>query len=296
VPRSKRVLGVLLSAAVLAIAAPAATVAHEGNNSQTVIHACVNTSGVLKIVAYNAGKCVPPDKPLHWGIVGPAGPAGAVGAAGPAGPAGADGEDGAAGPAGADGENGAVGPAGPAGPIGPAGPAGPAGADGAVGPAGPAGADGEDGAVGPAGPAGADGAVGPAGPAGADGEDGAVGPAGPAGADGAVGPAGPAGPAGAAGANGVAGVQIVNTAVSQSSSTNEDVLVAAVATCPAGKVVIGGGGKIDTSNSAINSDVVMFRSYPATATTWHASAVITGGFSNRTVTVTSYAICATAGS
>ena len=66
--------------------------------------------------------------------VGPAGPAGAVGAAGPAG---------------------AVGPAGPAGPAGAVGPAGPAGAKGEKGDpgvAGPKGDKGDPGAQGPAGP------------------------------------------------------------------------------------------------------------------------------------------------
>ena len=77
--------------------------------------------------------------------VGPAGPAGAVGAAGPAG---------------------AVGPAGPAGPAGAVGPAGPAGPAGAVGPAGPAGAKGEKGDPGVAGPKGDKGDPGAQGPAG----------------------------------------------------------------------------------------------------------------------------------
>ena len=80
----------------------------------------------------------------------------------------------------------------------------------------------------------------------------------------------------------------------RSTSTTEDTLVEAFATCPDGKVVIGGGAKIDTSNTAIRSQVVMFRSFPSTATVWTASAVILSGFSNQTVTVTSYAICANA--
>jgi hypothetical protein len=38
----------------------------------------------------------------------------------------------------------------------------------------------------------------------------------------------------------------------------------------------------------------MFRSYPASTTTWRASSVITSGFSGATATVTAYAICANA--
>jgi hypothetical protein len=89
----------------------------------------------------------------------------------------------------------------------------------------------------------------------------------------------------------VTGLEIVNASTTMSSSTNEDVLVDATATCPAGKVVIGGGGEIDTSTSNIRSQVVMFRSHPASTTTWRASSVILSGFSGESVTVTSYAIC-----
>ncbi len=73
------------------------------------------------------------------------------------------------------------------------------------------------------------GAPGPSGPAGPQG------PAGPAGATGAQGPAGPAGPAGT---NGISGYEVVRT-VGDDSTADDRVQVA---TCPAGKVVIGGGG------------------------------------------------------
>lgn len=115
------------------------------------------------------------------------------------------------------------------------GPQGPTGADGAVG---PQGATGADGAAGAQGPTGADGAVGPQG---ATGADGAVGPAGP------TGDVGPQGPTGAAG--GVTGLQFVYAAsytqipplTNQATST---------ASCPAGKVAIGGGYEVNPTSGA----------------------------------------------
>jgi hypothetical protein len=86
----------------------------------------------------------------------------------------------------------------------------------------------------------------------------------------------------------------VTQATTANSSTNEDVLVEATRTCPAGKVVVGGGGHINPSSTNLRSQVVMFRSFPSSTTEWTASAVILSGFSGRTVTVTAYAICATA--
>jgi hypothetical protein len=160
-----------------------------------------------------------------------------------------------------------------------------------MGPQGPAGPQGEQGEVGETGAAGATGATGATGPQGPAGPQGEQGEQGETGATGAQGPAGPTGPAGV---NGVSGLEIVNTAVARNSSTNEDVLVEATATCPGSKLVVGGGGKIDTSNTAIRSQVVMFRSFPSATNAWTASSVIISGFSGQTVTVTAYAICANA--
>ncbi len=75
-------------------------------------------------------------------VPGPAGPAGAAGAAGPAGPAGAKGSPGAAGPTGATGPTGAAGQKGSTGPTGLAGVAGVTGPTGAVGSTGATGPEG----------------------------------------------------------------------------------------------------------------------------------------------------------
>src|SRR5439155_21647348 len=85
---------------------------------------------------------------------------------------------------------------------------------------------------------------GPAGPQGDTGPAGAQGAAGPAGAQGAAGPAGPAGPqgdtgpAGTPGAPGISGWEyVMSTAVSLPTGGTKS----AVARCPAGKQVFGGG-------------------------------------------------------
>jgi hypothetical protein len=105
------------------------------------------------------------------------------------------------------------------------------------------------GARGPAGPAGAQGATGPAGPAGAQG---ATGPAGPAGAQGATGPAGPAGAAGAAGAQGPPGPVSLTYVASADTPLPAGTQQFAVATCPAGMVVTGGGAFTASTNTAVN--------------------------------------------
>lgn len=139
---------------------------------------------------------------------------------------------------------------------------------GPAGPTGPAGATGATGATGPAGPAGPAGATGPAGPAG---------PAGVAGPMGPQGPGGPAGPAGADGTNGISGYERVYAVVPADSSQ----VKSQVATCPAGKVALGGGVSV---SGAIN-DVVVFASKPDSDETstadrpnrWYASAQSTSG-------------------
>ena len=242
------------------------------------------------------------------GPAGPAGPAGAVGpagvpgATGPVGPAGPQGPAGPAGPAGAVGPVGPVGPAGAVGPVGPVGapgPAGPQGADGAIGPQGPVGPIGPAGAVGPVGPvgpAGPAGPVGPAGPTGAQGMVGATGAPGPQGPQGATGPQGPQGaqgPPGSQGLQGVAGVsgyQIV-TATANNTNLPNHALINQTVLCPAGTRVVGGGGQ-QTGVSGLTA--TLGSSYPDTNQSWFAEFRNMSGVSLGPITITVYAVCATA--
>jgi len=84
------------------------------------------------------------------------------------------------------------------------------------------------------------GATGPQGPQGTQGPKGDTGATGPQGAQGIQGPTGATGPQGPAGANGSSGYQIVTA-----SASSPSILGAfdGTATCPEGKVVVGGGGQ-----------------------------------------------------
>lgn len=97
-----------------------------------------------------------------------------------------------------------------------------------------------------AGKPGPEGDQGPAGPAGPAGADGAEGPMGPAGADGATGPAG---------ANGVSG-GVTMKAVADIKYLAPGETGTATSTCPAGKVVIGGGFKNGGQVHVINNQPI----------------------------------------
>jgi Collagen triple helix repeat (20 copies) len=206
------------------------------------------------------------------------------------------------------------------------GPTGPAGPQGATGPQGPAGSQGPTGTQGPQGLAGPKGDKGDPGagvhvtgsvateddlPENAEVGDayivtstghlwiwdgaafvdtglvqGPAGPKGETGPQGEVGPAGPEGPVGPAGADGgLAGYQIVTG--TQVSFTDEDFWVSASATCPQGKVAIGGGASYGVSEV----DVFIVQSYPSSSDesyTWNLTVANFEG-SN---TLTPYAVCA----
>ena len=69
-------------------------------------------------------------------------------------------------------------------------------------------------------------------------------------------------------------------------------LITASATCPAGKVLLGGGGSV-TTTAPQKERATLVASYPATADAWTAIGVV--GISalgvGRTMTVTAYGLC-----
>jgi collagen triple helix repeat protein len=132
------------------------------------------------------------------------------------------------------------------------------------------------GQTGPQGPAGPPGPVGPVGP------QGLQGPAGPQGERGPAGPMGPAGPPGPRGENGVSGYQVVVTSDS----------FQAMAVCPSGKVVIGGGGRTSDFGQALaGSHPAFFNTSGPEPNAWEATLSTT--IVSPPNTVTAWAICAT---
>jgi len=129
------------------------------------------------------------------------------------------------------------------------------------------------------------GAIGPQGAAGAQGAAGLQGAAGPQGAQGAAGPAGPTGPAGADG--GLVGYEIVTGA--PLAVLGSDFVVTVAVTCPAGKVVLGGGANVADPLE----EVSVASSRPTVSGSiygWSVTVVNYGGDN----TLTPYAVCANA--
>jgi hypothetical protein len=168
--------------------------------------------------------------------------------------------------------------AGPEGPMGPQGPAGPQGEKGETGAQGPKGDAGEAGAQGPQGPKGETGATGATGPQGLKGDTGATGPQGPEGLIGPQGPAGPQGltgpqgaqglqgPQGVPGVNGVSGYQKAFAQVGPL-SLSPGVTSWVIASCPAGKVALGGGHELMGASSQL-LDVVTSAPYQNGVAGW----------------------------
>ena len=154
-----------------------------------------------------------------------------------------------------------TGPQGPPGPQGERGPQGipgepgPKGDTGPQGPKGDAGAKGDTGATGPEGPAGSSGPAGPTGP---------TGPQGLQGVQGLQGPQGPQGFPGMPGVNGVSGWELVWALTPSTGGTSVApfTIFPASASCPGGKLPIGGGyelvggaQQLDPVSSFPSSDV-----------------------------------------
>jgi len=127
------------------------------------------------------------------------------------------------------------------------------------------------------------------------GQHGPAGPQGPAGLPGDTGAQGPQGPAGPAGTAGVSGYEIVRTAGTSSTAD----LQVQVATCPAGKNVVSGGGfpVFDTGISGIVDRVAIHASVPLSLfrsnDTWDVQAVETTPDNFTTWHLVVWAVCAT---
>ena len=168
------------------------------------------------------------------------------------------------------------------------------------------------GSTGPQGPTGAQGARGFPGPTGPQGPVGATGPAGAPGPKGATGPEGPAGTGTGSSRRALTSSVVEGTPVTSAASPATGTTVSATATCPTGRVLLGGGAQVangeltvlpsaststtkaTTATSATQTGVALLTSEPSTARSWKAVGVVTGPMgAGATMSVQAYVVCGT---
>ena len=201
------------------------------------------------------------------------GETGAQGAIGPLGATGATGAQGAIGPTGATGATGAT------------------GVQGAIGPLGATGAQGAAGGL--TGATGAQGVIGPTGTTGATGAQGVIGPTGTTGATGGQGITGAKGEAGITGTAGPSGSTLITgTTATSAAGAMKGTQVASTATCPNGRILLGGGGDIITTDNK-KARAVLVSSRPVSTTVWAAVGMVADSKlgTQETISVTAYALC-----
>lgn len=110
-----------------------------------------------------------------------------------------------------------------------------------------------------------------------------------------LGAAGPAGAPGAPGSpGGLTGYEQVESQVMNPGNLGTGSSFSVVASCPAGKKVVGGGIRL-SGNVAVLADMRVLESIPASDSSWRASAILVGPTpSAGQVTLTAYAVCANA--
>jgi hypothetical protein len=85
---------------------------------------------------------------------------------------------------------------------------------------------------------------------------------------------------------------VTGTPVTSANGVGAGTLVTATATCAAGKVALGGGGRITVSSSLAEPSVSMRSSYPSATNAWTVVAIVNATLLPGTsTTVTPYVLC-----
>ncbi len=116
------------------------------------------------------------------------------------------------------------------------------------------------------------------------GTTGVTGVTGSTGTTGATGPTGP---------TGLEASQIVpGTAQQSGKEATAGTQVSGTASCPVGKTLLGGGGRVTSAGSAPLQSLVLAESYPSATNTWKAVGTVTANLSGgQKLVVEAYAVC-----
>jgi hypothetical protein len=90
----------------------------------------------------------------------------------------------------------------------------------------------------------------------------------------------------------VASSQIVSATQESANGANAPTQVPTTISCPAGKTLLGGGGRVRTGGTAAASDMALAESYPSASNTWKAVGTVIHDMDNgERMIVEAYAVC-----
>jgi hypothetical protein len=113
------------------------------------------------------------------------------------------------------------------------------------------------------------------------------------GSTGATGVTGTTGATGPTGATGLASSQIITgTAAQSANGAAAGTQVTGTASCPAGKTLLGGGGRVTSAGGAPVQSLSLDQSYPSASNEWKAIGTVTATLSGgQKLVVEAFAVC-----
>jgi hypothetical protein len=85
---------------------------------------------------------------------------------------------------------------------------------------------------------------------------------------------------------------VIGTTTTSAGGASRGTLVTSTADCATGKVILGGGAQVITTDTNLGR-AVLVSSYPSSTTTWTAIGVVTDANlgNGKTISATAYALC-----